>query len=221
MMKFLWNIRQMFRYGQKVLEDRRRNPRDDLLTVIATTEVDGEPMNQSYLDGSWLLIIFAGNDTTRNSLSGTMRLLTQFQDQKQMLLDDPNLVPKMVPEALRLVSPVMYMRRTALAEAEFSGQQIMPGEKVVMYYGAANRDPDVFVDPDRMDMHRNNVEDHLAFGTGPHVCLGQRIANMQLETAYRRILDRFPNIAWTGNQRHAPNNFVNAISHLEVDMGLN
>ena len=220
-MKFLWNIRQMFRYGQKVLEDRRRNPRDDLLTVIATTEVDGEPMNQSYLDGSWLLIIFAGNDTTRNSLSGTMRLLTQFQDQKQMLLDDPNLVPKMVPEALRLVSPVMYMRRTALAEAEFSGQQIMPGEKVVMYYGAANRDPDVFVDPDRMDMHRNNVEDHLAFGTGPHVCLGQRIANMQLETAYRRILDRFPNIAWTGNQRHAPNNFVNAISHLEVDMGLN
>ena len=220
-MKFLWNIRQMFRYGQKVLEDRRRNPRDDLLTVIATTEVDGEPMNQSYLDGSWLLIIFAGNDTTRNSLSGTMRLLTQFQDQKQMLLDDPNLVPKMVPEALRLVSPVMYMRRTALAEAEFSGQQIMPGEKVVMYYGAANRDPDVFVDPDRMDMHRNNVEDHLAFGTGPHVCLGQRIANMQLETAYRRILDRFPNIAWTGNQRHAPNNFVNAISQLEVDMGLN
>ena len=96
----------------------------------------------------------------------------------------------------------------------------MPGEKVIMYYGAANRDPDVFVDPDRMDMHRNNVNDHLAFGTGPHVCLGQRIANMQLETAYRGILDRFPNIAWTGEQRHAPNNFVNAISHLEVDLGV-
>ncbi|MAI50953.1 MAG: hypothetical protein CBC55_10860, partial [Gammaproteobacteria bacterium TMED95] len=92
-MKFLWNIRQMFNYGQKVLQDRRKNPRDDLLTVIATTEVDGEPMDQSYLDGSWLLIIFAGNDTTRNSLSGTMRLMTQFKDQKQMLLDDPNLVP--------------------------------------------------------------------------------------------------------------------------------
>jgi cytochrome P450 len=220
-MKFLWNIRQMFNYGQKVLQDRRKNPRDDLLTVIATTEVDGEPMDQSYLDGSWLLIIFAGNDTTRNSLSGTMRLLTQFKDQKQMLLDDPNLVPSMVPEALRLVSPVMYMRRTALAEATFSGQQILPGEKVVMYYGAANRDPDVFHDPDKMDMHRNNVQDHLAFGTGPHVCLGQRIANMQLETAYRRILDRFPNVEWTGKQSHAPNNFVNAISHLEVDLGIN
>ena len=93
----------MFRFGQKILEDRRKNPRDDLLTVIATTEVDGEPMDQSYLDGSWLLIIFAGNDTTRNSLSGTMRLLSQFPDQKQMLLDDPQLIPKLVPEALRLV----------------------------------------------------------------------------------------------------------------------
>jgi cytochrome P450 len=90
-----------------------------------------------------------------------------------------------------------------------------------MYYGAANRDPDVFHDPDKMDMHRNNVQDHLAFGTGPHVCLGQRIANMQLETAYRRILDRFPNIEWTGKQSHAPNNFVNAISGLEVDLGIN
>ena len=78
-MKFLWNIRQMFNYGQKVLQDRRKNPRDDLLTVIATTEVDGEPMDQSYLDGSWLLIIFAGNDTTRNSLSGTMRLLRNLK----------------------------------------------------------------------------------------------------------------------------------------------
>ena len=219
--KFLWNIRQMFRYGQRVLADRRKNPRDDLLTIIATTQVDGEPMSQSYLDGSWLLIVFAGNDTTRNSLSGTMRLLSQFPDQKQMLLDDPNLIATMVPEALRLVSPVMYMRRTALADAEFSGQPITAGEKVVMYYGAANRDPDIFADPDRMNIHRNNAGDHLAFGTGPHVCLGQRIANMQLEAAYRRILDRFPNVAWTGKQAHAPNNFVNAISHLEVDLGIN
>ena len=89
-----------------------------------------------------------------------------------------------------------------------------------MWYGAANRDPEVFHDPDRMDIHRNNAGDHLAFGTGPHVCLGQRIATMQLETAYRRILDRFPNVQWTGKQAHAPNNFVNAISHLEVDLGV-
>jgi cytochrome P450 len=217
--KFMWNIRQMFKFGRKILADRRKNPRNDLLTLIATAEVDGEPMDQTYLDGSWLLIIFAGNDTTRNSLSGTMRLLSQFPDQKQMLLDDPSLMPKLVPEALRLVSPVMYMRRTAKTETEFSGQQVMPGEKVIMWYGAANRDPDVFENPDVMDIHRENAKDHIAFGTGPHVCLGQRIAIMQLETAYSRILDRFPNIKWTGNQRHAPNNFVHAISQLEVDLG--
>jgi cytochrome P450 len=113
----------------------------------------------------------------------------------------------------------MYMRRTAKTETEFSGQQVMPGEKVIMWYGAANRDPDVFENPDVMDIHRENAKDHIAFGTGPHVCLGQRIAIMQLETAYSRILDRFPNIKWTGNQRHAPNNFVHAISQLEVDLG--
>ena len=218
--KFLWNIRQMFKYGEKVLADRRKNPRDDLLTLLAQTEINGEPLNQAYLDGTWLGLIFAGNDTTRNSLTGTMRLLTQFKDQKQMLLDEPTLIPQMVPEALRMVSPIIYMRRTATAEAEFSGQQVLPGEKIIMYYGAANRDPDMFPDPDRFDIHRANAKDHLAFGMGPHVCLGQRIAVMQLETAYARILDRFPNIEWTGKQGHAANNFVNAITHLEVDLGV-
>lgn len=216
--KFFWNIRQMFRYGERVLADRRKNPRDDLLSVIANTKIDGQPLEQSYLDGSWLLIIFAGNDTTRNSLSGTMKLLTQFSDQKQILLEDKSLVSKLVPEALRLVSPVMYMRRTATEDAELSGQKVAAGEKVLMWYGAANRDPDVFADPDKMDIFRENSGAHLAFGTGAHVCLGQRIANMQLETAYEKILDRFPDIHWTGKVEHAPNNFVHAISHLEVKL---
>lgn len=218
--KFMWNIRQMFRYGEKVLADRRRHPRNDLLTTIANAKIGDEPMTRSYLDGSWLLIIFAGNDTTRNSLSGTMRLLTEFQDQKNMLIEEPDLTSKMVPEALRLVSPVMYMRRTAKIDARIGEQEIAAGEKVIMWYGAANRDPEVFADPDRMDIFRNNAGDHLSFGTGPHVCLGQRIATMQLETAYRKILDRFPNISWTGRQAHAPTNFVHAISELEVDLGV-
>ncbi len=218
-LKFIWNIRQMFRYGEKVLADRRKNPRDDLLTIIATTEVDGAPMTQQYLDGSWLLIIFAGNDTTRNSLSGTMKLLTQFPDQKDLIVKDLSLVEKMVPEALRLVSPVMYMRRVLKEDAELSGQKMAKGEKVSMWYAGANRDPDVFHDPERMDIFRNNASEHLAFGTGPHVCLGQRTAIMQLKTAYERILDRFPNIKWTGKAKYAPNSLVHAISHLEVDLG--
>lgn len=218
-MKFLWNVRQMFRFGERILQDRRKNPRDDLLTAIATAQVDGEPLSQDFLDGAWLLIIFAGNDTTRNSLSGTMKLLTDFPDQKQKLLDDPSLIPGMVPEALRMVTPVIHMRRTLMSDAEIAGQKIAAGEKVIMYYGAANRDSSVFANPDRFDIERKNSGDHLAFGAGPHVCLGQRVATMQLEVAYAKILERFPEIRWTGHIKQAPNNFVNAISELEVDLG--
>ncbi len=218
--KFMWNVRQMFKYGERVLAGRRKKPRDDLLTLIAQAELDGEVMNQSYLDGSWLLIVFAGNDTSRNSLSGTMRLLTEFPEQKQMALDDPSLIgPNLVPEALRMVSPVMYMSRTAMEDAELSGQKIAKDEKIVMWYGAANRDPDVFADPDRMNIQRNNLKDQLAFGIGPHVCLGQRIAAMQLQASYERILARYPNIKWTGRHEHAPNNFVHAISRVDVELG--
>lgn len=217
--KFMWNVRSMFRFGERILADRRKNPRNDLLTAIVQAEIDDEPLSQSFLDGSWLLIIFAGNDTTRNSLSGTMRLLTEFPEQKQKLIENPNKISNMVPEAIRMISPVIHMRRTVKTEAEIAGQKIAPGEKVIMYYGAANRDPSVFPDPDRFDVDRPNAADHLAFGTGPHVCLGQRIANMQLEIAYRKILERFPDIEWTGRIQIAPSNFVHAIQKLEVNLG--
>ena len=217
--KFVKNVLEMFDYGQTVLKARRVNPRNDLLSAIANARIDGELLADEYLDGSWLLIVFAGNDTTRNSLSGTMKLLTEFPDQKARLLADPDLMPNLVHEAIRMVSPVIYMRRTATREAELSGQKIAAGEKVVMYYGAANRDPSEFAYPDRFDVTRANAKDHIAFGLGPHVCLGQRVANMQLESAYRQILARFPNIRWTGEIEIAPNNFVHAISKLGIDLG--
>lgn len=214
-----YNINDMFRFGERILKDRRENPRKDLLTAIATAEVDGDPLSQSFLDGSWLLIIFAGNDTTRNSISGTMRLLTQFPHIREELVANPDRIRDMVPEALRLISPVMHMRRTTTRETEVAGQKMGAKEKVVLFYGAANRDPDVFENPDEFVLDRKNIADHLAFGLGPHVCLGQRIAAMQLETAYRRILDRFPNIEWTGRQEILPSNFVHTIHKLEVDLG--
>lgn len=211
-------LQEMFDYGKAVMADRRRNPRDDLLTLIAQIEIEGEQLSQDYLDGSWLLIIFAGNDTTRNSLSGTMRLMTEFPEQRQMILDEPDLIPKMSHEALRLVSPVITMRRTATQDTEIAGQPIAENEKIVMWYGAANRDPEVFPEPDIFDMHRPNVEKHLAFGHGVHRCLGNRIAQMQLNIAYERIFDRFPNIRWTGKQKIAPVVLVHAISSLQVDL---
>lgn len=217
-MEFMTSINDMFEYGREALKERRQNPRDDLLSAIANAEIDGEPLPEPFLDGSWLLIVFAGNDTTRNTLSGTMKLLTENPGEKQKLIDNPDLMPGMVDEAIRMVSPVIYMRRTATCDTELAGQKIAEGEKVVMYYGAANRDPAIFNDPDRFDIQRQNAKDHIAFGTGPHVCLGQRTANMQLEAAYRKILARFPEIRWTGDIDIAPSNFVHAISRLGVSL---
>ncbi len=211
-------VTDMFAYGERVMADRRANPREDLLTIIAQSKLNGELLPQEFLDGSWLLIIFAGNDTSRNSLSGTIRLMNEFPEQRAMVLEDPALIPRMSEEALRMVSPVIHMRRTATEDAEINGQKIAKDEKVVLWYGAANRDPDVFPNPDMFDMHRPNVEKHLAFGHGVHKCLGSRIAKMQLRLAFERIFERFPNITWTGKQTISPNALVHAISSLQVNL---
>ena len=219
-MAFMTEIQAMFEFGRHLLAERRKEPKEDLLSAIANVEIDGQPLSPEFLDGSWLLIVFAGNDTTRNSLSGTMRLLTEFPDQKAKLQADGDLFPNFVHEAIRMVSPVTYMRRTVAEDTELGGQPMAEGDKVVMYYPAANRDPAKFPDPNRFDITRANAKEHLAFGHGPHVCLGQRVANMQLEAAYRQILTRFPDVKWTGEQTIAPNNFVHAISSLMVDLGI-
>ena len=220
LMHFMTEVQAMFDYGTHILKERRKNPQNDLLSAIANVEIDGEKLSDEYLNGSWLLIVVAGNDTTRNSLSGTMRLLKEFTNAKAELIANADLIPNMVHEAVRMVSPVMYMRRTATTDTEIRGQKIAEGEKVIMYYGAANRDPEKFENPDVFDIHRTNAKDHIAFGTGTHVCLGQRVANMQIEAAYRQILARFPNIEWTGAQSIAPNGFTHSITSLMVDLGL-
>ena len=211
-MTFLGEIQAMFEYGRYLLEERRKNPQPDLLSAIANVKIDGQPLSPEFLDGSWLLIVFAGNDTTRNSLSGTMRLITEFVDLRGRLAADASLFPNFVNEAIRLVTPVTYMRRTATQDTQLGDQKIGEGEKIVMYYPAANRDPAKFDKPDRFQIDRSNAREHLSFGHGPHVCLGQRVANMQLESAFKHILGRFPNARWTGEQVLAPNNFVHAIS---------
>lgn len=210
------NVEEMFDYGRHMLRKRRADPRADLLTAIARARVDGAPLSDEFLDGSWLLIVFAGNDTTRNTLSGSMKLLTEFPTERAKLAAGPGLLPGAVNEFIRMVSPVIYMRRTATRDAEINGQKIAEGEKVIMYYGAANRDETVFADPDRLDVTRANADKHIAFGYGPHTCIGKRVAQIQLEEAWRQILARFPDMRWTGEIDIAPNNFVHAIRKLGV-----
>ncbi|MEL6826701.1 MAG: cytochrome P450 [Pseudomonadota bacterium] len=217
-LRFKKVVEEMFAYGAEVMADRRANPRHDLLSVIAHSKLENEDLPQEYLDGSWLLIIFAGNDTTRNSLSGTIKLMTEWQDQRAMALDDPSLIPRMSEEALRMVSPVKHMRRTATEETELNGQLIAKDEKIVMWYGAGNRDPNVFPNPGVFDLTRDNVDKHIAFGHGVHKCLGSRVAQMQLRVAYEHIFQRFPNIEFTGDIKYGPNALVHAISKLKVNL---
>ncbi|CAN7724308.1 cytochrome P450 [Bradyrhizobium sp. LjRoot220] len=210
------NVAEMFAYGQHMLQKRRADPKPDLMSAIARATIDGELLRDEYLDGSWLLIVFAGNDTTRNSISGSMKLLTEFPDQKRKLMSDLSLLPNAVDELIRMISPVIYMRRTAAEDTEIGAQKIAAGEKVIMYYGAANRDPAIFPDPDRLDIRRANASKNIAFGFGPHVCIGKRVAQLQLEEVYRQLLTRLPDIEYSGGIEMAPNNFVHAIRKLPV-----
>lgn len=209
-------VAEMFDYGRTILESRRKDPKDDLLSVIANIEVEGEKLPNEYLDGSWLLIIFAGNDTTRNSISGTMNLLSENPEQKNLVLNDKSLLPNMVHESIRMVSPVRYMRRTTKSDTQIGDQEIGPNEKVSLWYGAANRDPEIFTDPDKYDVTRENAKKHLAFGYGRHLCLGKHTANMQLEVVYEKIFSRFPEMEQDGEMILTPNNFVNAIQDVPV-----
>lgn len=209
-------VDEMFEYGRTMLRKRRENPQADLMSAIARAQLEGDYLADEYLDGSWLLIVFAGNDTTRNTISGTMGLLTDFPGQKAKLIADPSLMGNATNEFIRLVSPVIYMRRTAAKDVEVAGQKIAEGEKVIMYYGAANRDETVFPDPDRLDVSRANADKHIAFGYGPHTCVGKQVARIQLEEVYRQMLARFPNIHRSGEMEVSPNNFVYAIKSMPV-----
>ena len=210
-------VDEMFDYGRTMLRKRREDPKADLLSAIARAQLDGQFLADEYLDGSWLLIVFAGNDTTRNTISGTMGLLTDFPDEKAKLIAKPELIGGAVNEFIRMISPVTYMRRTATRDVEVAGQIIGEGEKAVMYFGAANRDPAMFPDPDRLDVERANADKHVAFGYGPHTCIGKRVAQIQLESVYRQLLGRFPDIRRCGPMAYAPNNFVSAIKSVPIE----
>ena len=209
-------VDEMFEYGRFILKEKRKNPANDLLSAIANAEINGEKLSDEFLDGSWLLIIFAGNDTTRNTMSGGIKLLHENQKQKEMLIDNLELLPNFINETVRCVSPVIHMRRTSLEETEINGQKIGPYEKIALWYGAANRDPDVFEDPDKFNILRDNADKHLAFGIGRHTCIGKPVALMQLQEFYSQFLTRFQDFEMNGDWKVAPNNFVHAIQEMPI-----
>ena len=185
----------MFAYADGLCEQRRAEPRDDLLSVLLTAEIDGESLTQLQIDLFFMLLQNAGSETTRNLITTGMLVLLQHPEQLERLRADLSLVPVAVEELLRFVSPVMQFTRRATKDTEIAGQQIEAGDCVVLVYPSANRDEGAFDDPDVLDVTRH-PNDHVAFGAGgPHFCLGANLARFEARIMFEALLTRFEGLA--------------------------
>jgi linalool 8-monooxygenase len=209
------DLNQMAAYAERLWEERRERPGSDLISMLVHSRVDGEAMSREQYLGTFILLVVAGNETTRNSLSGGIMALTEFPAERRRLVENPALLGSAAAEIVRYVSPIMHMRRTALADAELRGQHIRAGDKVILWYVSANRDETIFTDPFRFDAARSELP-QLGFGTGQHYCLGARLAEMQLRIFFREFLRRYPDAEPTGPVRRMRSNFVAGIKELPV-----
>lgn len=201
-------VLKMFEYGSKVIAEKRARPGDDLASRLLACEVDGRKLEDMEFLLFFLLLVDAGGDTTRNLLSAGLLALMEHPDQHAWLIADLEArLPTAREELLRWTSPVIYMRRTARRDAELGGQKIKEGDKVVMYFGAANRDPAAFERPDVLDLSRPE-NPHIAFGTGPHGCLGQHIVRIEIDAMLREVLTRMKDFELAAPVEWLASNFI-------------
>lgn len=182
--------------------------------------MDGIPLSERDFNSYFLLLVVAGNETTRHTITHSMDYLMHNPDQLALLQEKPELIPWAVEEFLRLASPVYHFRRTATHDTEINGQEIKEGDKVVPWFAAGNRDPEVFDDPYRMDVTRNPNE-HMAFGRGgPHMCLGNALARLEIRVMYEELLPRITGMHRLGEVSKLRSNFVNGIKRFPVRVEL-
>jgi cytochrome P450 len=207
---------KMFEYGRKLIEEKRARPKDDLATKLLQAEVDGKKLDDIEFLLFFLLLIDAGGDTTRNLLSGGLIAMLENPAQLDWLMADlPGRLASAREELLRWTSPVIYMRRRATRDVEIGGVKLREGDKAVMYFGAANRDPAKFEQPDRLDLARKPNE-HIAFGTGPHGCLGQHIARIEIDAMLMEVLTRMKDIRLADAPKWLPSNFISGPQMMPV-----
>ena len=210
-------------YLANLLTQRRRAPEDDLLSTLAQVELDGDTLTDRDIVGTASFILLAGFETTVNLLGAGTQVLMEHRDQFAEVSANHDLIPAMTEEALRYVSPVQYTFRTALAPIALpDGSEMPKGDTIVLMLVGANRDPAVFADPNRFDIHRENARRHLAFGFGVHHCLGAALARMEAEVAWRHLLERFPDTdSWqlAGEPVPNPGRMIHGLRSLPVRLG--
>lgn len=187
----------------------------DLVSMLARSEV-GRSLPPNEVLGNLALMLFAGNDTTRNTISGTVVALNEHPDQYALLRDEPNLVPSLISESIRWQTPLAHMRRTAVVDVELKGKHIRKGDQVVMWYLSGNRDADAFDNANCFNLHRDRPRSHLSFGYGIHRCLGNRLAELQIGIIWEEILLRFDGIELVGPPKRTLSNFVRGYESLPV-----
>ncbi len=196
-------------------ESRRKNPTDDLTSALVNASVDGEQLTDQELGSFFILLVVAGNETTRNALAHALHLLTTHEDQRELLLSDWDAYSAgAVEEVVRVASPVVWMRRTATQNTTLRGQEIAEGDKLILFYWSANRDAEVFANPFSFDITRN-PNPHVGFGgPGPHFCLGAHLARREIGVMLRELFRRVPTIRSTGEPDRLRSSFINGIKHL-------
>lgn len=210
-------IGEMLMYGQSVADKKRTAPGDDLATILVNAEVDGDRLTDEEFQWFFLLLVNAGGDTTRNLLAAGLQLLFDHPDQRAKLMSnvDGHLATA-IEEMLRFSSPVSHFKRTVMEDTTIRGQHIKAGERVVMFYGSANRDEDVFVNPNTFDITRD-PNPHVAFGAGgPHLCLGMHVARVELAVMFRELLSRMPLVQSDGAIERMHSSFIAGIHSMPV-----
>ncbi len=210
-------IYELFAICDQLSAEKRENPDDSMLSRLIHGEVDGEKLDQLSLNMFLVTMSIAGHETTRSTAAHSIRLMNEYPDQYELLKSDlDQYLSGAIDEVLRFSPPVIKFRRTAMEDTEIGGQAVHKGDKVYLSYPAANRDPAVFEDPHRFDITRANAGKHLAFGTGPHVCLGARLAKIQLEALLKEIITRIPDIHPDGEKEMLRSIWFNAIINMPV-----
>jgi len=211
---------EMFTYANQLAEARRQDPRDDIISTLLASEIDGDALTELEFNLFFMLLAVAGNETTRNAIAHGLNAFLENPEQYRRLVEQPaELINSATEEILRWASPVMYFKRYVTKETEVGGQPLRPGEKVSMWYVSANRDETIFPDPFRFDISRD-PNPHIAFGGGgPHHCLGSNLARMEIRVLFEELARRVPELQALESPQALRSNFIGGIKHLPVRLG--